>query len=73
MTLSVRCTGHGCPRPARLAARGLRGVHRMLHRLQGRRFRSGDVLSVALTAPGYGAERARVTVRDGRKPRVRAG
>jgi hypothetical protein len=30
-------------------------------------------VSVALTAPGYAAERARITVRSGRKPRVRAG
>src|SRR5262249_55567839 len=73
MTLSVRCTGRGCPPPARMSARGERGVHRMLRRLEGRRFRSGDVLAIALTAPGYRAERARVTVRDGRKPRVRAG
>jgi hypothetical protein len=72
-TLSVRCRGGGCPRPAHLSARGPRAIHRLLRRLQGRRFRSGDVVSVALTAPGYTAERARVTVRNGRKPRVRAG
>lgn len=71
--ISVRCAGRGCPRPARLSARGPRGIHRLLRRLEGRRYRSGDVLSVALTAPGYTAERARVTVRNGRKPRVRTG
>jgi hypothetical protein len=72
MTLTLRCTGRACPRPARLSARGHRGVHRLLRRLEGRRYRSGDVLSVALTAPGYASERATVMVRDGRKPRVRA-
>ena len=72
-TLSVRCSGRGCPRPARLSARGSRAIHRLLRRLEGRRFRSGDVVSVSLTAPGYTAERARLTVRTGRKPRVRAG
>jgi hypothetical protein len=72
-TLSVRCIHRGCPRPAHLSARGPRAIHRLLRRLEGRRFRSGDVLSVALTAPGYRAERARVIVRDGRKPQVRAG
>jgi ricin-type beta-trefoil lectin protein len=72
MTLSVRCRGRGCPRPVRVSARGHRAVHRMLRGLEGRRYRSGDVLSLALTAPGYTAERATVTIRDGRRPRVRA-
>jgi hypothetical protein len=73
MLLSVRCTGHGCPRPTRMSARGHRAIHRLLHKLEGRRYRPGDVVSVALTAPGYRAERARLTVRNGHKPRVRAG
>ncbi|HTU97284.1 MAG TPA: RICIN domain-containing protein [Solirubrobacteraceae bacterium] len=71
--LTVRCSGRGCPRPARVTARGHRAIHRLLRRLEGRRYRSGDVVAVALTAPGYRAERARLTVRAGRKPRVRAG
>ena len=73
MTLSLRCTGRGCPRPVHVSARGHRAIHRLLRRLEGRGYQSGDVLALALTAPGWTAERARVTVRNGRKPRVRAG
>lgn len=70
--LSLRCTGRGCPRRSALTARGRRAIHRLVRLLSGRRYRSGDVLSISLTADGYLPERAQVIMRDDREPRVRA-
>jgi hypothetical protein len=70
--LAVRCQGCGCGRQARMAARGHRSVHRLLRAHGGRRYRTGDVLIIALTAPGFTAERADVRIRSGRQPQVRA-
>jgi hypothetical protein len=71
--LAVQCRGRGCPRRRAVSATGRRGIHRLLRWLTGTRYRAGDALSVSLTAPGYRAERARISVRDGRLPLVRAG
>ncbi len=70
--LTIRCKGRGCGRHTTVTARGHRSVHRLLRTLAGRRYRTGDVLSISLTAPNYLAERADVSIRSGRKPRVRA-
>lgn len=69
--ISLRCTGRGCPRHSRLSVRGARAVRRLVRSFHRRRYRSGDVLRITLTAPGYRPERARVMIRNGRKPLVR--
>jgi hypothetical protein len=46
-------------------------MHRLLKRLTGHRYRAGDVLTITLTANGWSRERARITIRNGRLPRVR--
>jgi hypothetical protein len=69
--LTVTCKGRGCGRPAKLSAAGPRAVHRLLKRLAGHRYRAGDVLMVTFTAPGWKRERARITIRNGRLPKVR--
>lgn len=70
--VTIHCKGHGCGRHPTVTARGHRLVHRLLRALGGRRFRTGDVLSFSLTAPGYRPERAEIKIRSGRKPLVRA-
>jgi hypothetical protein len=69
--LVLRCLGQGCPRPAASVAKGPRRVRRLLHRLQGRRYRAGDRLVVSLSAPGWIAERAQIKIRAGKVPEVR--
>ena len=69
--LVVQCRGNGCPKPATAVAKGPRRVHRLLHRLQGRRYRAGDRLVVSLSAPGWTAERDQIKIRSGRIPTVR--
>ncbi len=68
--LTVACKGRGCGKPAKTTAAGPKGVHRLLKRLAGHRYRAGDVLTVTFTARGWTRERARITIRDGRLPRV---
>jgi hypothetical protein len=68
--LTVSCKGRGCGRPAKLSATGPKGVHRLLKRLTGHRYRAGDVLTITFTARGWRRERARITIRNGRLPRV---
>jgi hypothetical protein len=68
--LTVSCKGRGCGRPATRSARGLKAVHRLLTRLTGHRYRAGDVLTITFTARGWKRERARITIRNGRLPRV---
>jgi hypothetical protein len=68
--LTVSCKGRGCGRPSKLSARGPKGVHHLLKRLTGHRYRAGDVLTITFTAHGWKRERARITIRNGRLPRV---
>jgi hypothetical protein len=68
--LTVSCKGRGCGRPDTLSATGRKAVHRLLNRLVGHRYRAGDVLTVTFTAKGWRRERARITIRNGRLPRV---
>lgn len=70
--LSVGCRGRGCPRHFAATAIGGARLHRLVRRLSGKRFRAGDVLSIALTAPGYRSERAQIVIRDGRLPRTKS-
>ena len=57
--LLVQCQGRGCPRHAEVTAFGPRGLHRLLRRLSGDRYR-GDALYVTLEAPGWLPERAEI-------------
>jgi hypothetical protein len=69
--LYLQCRGRGCPRNSRLTATGIGAVHRVLRRLNGRRYRAGDRLYITLQAPGWRSERAEVDIRWGRLPRIR--
>jgi hypothetical protein len=68
--LTLRCRGKGCPRRSDTSATGARKVRRMLKRLEGRRYRAGDVLTVRFTAARYRPESARIRFRNGKKPLV---
>jgi hypothetical protein len=67
---TITCQGKRCPRPLKLNAAGPKRIHALLHRLIGRRYHVGDVLTVAFTARGWKRERARIIIRRGRKPLV---
>jgi hypothetical protein len=68
--LTISCKGRGCGRPGTASAKGPKGVHRLLKRLTGHRYRAGDVLTITFTARGWKRERARIAIRNGRLPRV---
>jgi hypothetical protein len=68
--VSVRCAGRHCPR-LKASARGPRNVATLLKRLQGRRLRAGQSLLITVSAPHRRAERIRLDIRDGLKPRAR--
>ena len=68
--LTVSCKGRGCGRPGRLSAAGPKAIHRLLKRITGHRYHAGDVVTVSFTAHGWKRERARITIRDRRLPRV---
>ncbi len=66
--IALRCAGGGCPmkrRSARAAHVGL-----FADRLVGTTYRAGDRLLITVSAPGRISERARISIRDGRKPRA---
>jgi hypothetical protein len=67
---TITCQGKRCPRPLKLNAAGPKRIHALLHRLIGRGYHVGDVLTVAFTAHGWKRERARIIIRRGRKPLV---
>ncbi len=67
---SISCKGPRCPRPQTLRAAGPKRIHAVLKRLVGHRYHAGDVLTVSFTAKGWKRERAKITIRDGRKPKV---
>jgi hypothetical protein len=70
--LQIQCKGRGCPRHrGKDLAKGIRGVHTLLHALVGRRYRAGNKLIFTLQAPGYRDERAELDIRWGRKPNAR--
>ena len=68
--LTVSCRGSRCPRPLTLRAAGPKRIHGLLKRLVGHRYHAGDVLTITFTARGWTRERARIAIRDGRKPTV---
>ena len=65
---SITCRGRGCPRTSSTPAPPT--LHRRHRTLRGELYRAGDRLLVSLTAPSWKAERARITIRNGRKPAV---
>jgi hypothetical protein len=65
-TITLRCSGPGCPMTVRRAKAGHLRVFR--HRLVGTTYRAGDRLLITVAAPGQVPERARVTIRHARKP-----
>jgi hypothetical protein len=70
--LSVQCKDRGCPRHrGRDTAKGIRGVHLLLHALVGRRYRAGSKVILTFQAPGYRQERAELDIRWGAKPKAR--
>jgi hypothetical protein len=68
--LTVACKGRGCGRPGTISATGPKAVHRLLKKLTGHRYHAGDVLTITFSARGWKRERARITIRNGRLPRV---
>ncbi len=65
-TITLKCSGRGCPIKKRSAKAARVGV--FAHRLIGTKYRAGDRVFITVSAPGRVAERAVVTIRDGRKP-----
>lgn len=71
-TFQLQCQGRGCPRHrGKDIAKGIRGVHKLLHALVGRRYRAGNKLTLTLRAPGYREERAQLNIRFNAKPSVK--
>jgi hypothetical protein len=68
-TITVRCTGRGCPKRPDTAKR--RGLGRLWHVLERRVFRPGQRLTIAITERGHLPERVRVRIRSGAIPVAR--
>jgi hypothetical protein len=67
--LTIRCSGKGCPDTATTA--GYKRLHTLLHSLDGRVFRAGDVLTITVSAPNKKPERIAVRIRNGALPLAR--
>jgi hypothetical protein len=65
----VTCRGRGCPRKGAHVTR--RHLGRLARFLDGRAFRSGDRVYIAVAQPGHRAEWVAIRIRYGRVPRVR--
>jgi hypothetical protein len=68
--VALRCAGRHCPR-LRAGARGPRRVRKMLHKLAGRRLRSGQSLLITVTVSHQRPERIRLQIRNGQVPLAR--
>jgi hypothetical protein len=68
--VSVRCLGRGCPR-LRIKSASAHRVGKLLSRLGGKRFRTGDKLRLTVTARGRTAERIELRIRTNRLPSAR--
>jgi hypothetical protein len=69
-TLSVSCTGHGCPR-LHIHHRPARHASRLLHELDNRTFTAGDRLLITITERHHRAERIQLIVQDNQIPLAR--
>jgi hypothetical protein len=65
-TITLKCSGRGCP----MTKRSAKAAHLkiLVRRLAGTRYRAGDVIVITVSAPGRVSERARIKIRNGRKP-----
>ena len=65
-TITLKCSGRGCP----MTKRSAKAAHLkiLVRRLAGTRYRAGDVIVITVSAPGHVSERARIKIRNGRKP-----
>jgi hypothetical protein len=68
--LTVTCTGTGCPR-LRTHTESVRHARTLLRELDGRRFFTGDHLTLAVTAPHHRTEHIQLQIRDDRLPLAR--
>lgn len=68
-TVTVTCEGKRCG-PHRRLRSGRRHLKRLLHTLDGRRFRAGSRLVITIAEHGHRAERIVVRIRYGSLPRV---
>jgi hypothetical protein len=68
-TITWTCKGKGCARrPDKADWRHLRGL---VHRLDGRRYRAGNKILIAISKRGYKTEHVQVQIRYGALPKVR--
>jgi hypothetical protein len=65
--ISIRCTGHGCPRHSARTAKATR-VKRLWSALAGEVLGAGDREVFTITAPGRSPERIEVLIRDDKGP-----
>jgi hypothetical protein len=65
-TVRVACHGRRCPR--RLGKVGHRHLRALMRLLEARVFHPGQRLTITVSAPGWIAERAQVTIRNGALP-----
>jgi len=69
-TMSVVCSGRGCPKLRPHSVRTARAA-KLMDELDGKRFTAGDRLQITVTARGLRPERIRETIRDGQLPSAR--
>lgn len=68
--VTAACTGRGCPK-LHIGHVNAPKIHALLRRLDGRRFRAGDVLHITVTQRHHRAERIRLRFRTGKDPVAR--
>jgi hypothetical protein len=65
--ISIRCTGHGCPRHSSRTATATR-VKRLWTALASENLSAGDREIITITAPGHTSERIELLIRDDKGP-----
>jgi len=70
MTLRMSCQGRGCPAHHRWLARPGK-LKRFVRAVLGTRYAVNDRILLTLSAPRYRTERAQITIRSSRRPRVK--
>jgi hypothetical protein len=70
MALRMTCQGGGCPARHRWVARPGK-LKRFVRDVLGTRYAVSDRIVLTLSAPRYRTERAQITIRSSRRPRVR--
>jgi hypothetical protein len=67
-TVTVKCSGRGCPARTWSARPGPR---RGLRKLTGARFRAGDRIIITITERRMASERAQILIRSDRIPKIK--